>query len=217
MCFKIAQLALQKTRILPVLLVPPKILPLAGLKMDRFQLAFLRFFWNLKKFVEKKLEMKNASQNRKTWSPHSKQFLSNCQILLFFHRWQMNSNSFNKIPNLQNSQFLPIRNLCFSFEIFVETNRKLDIDAKTTSQIMEINLETTKYCLWHKKLSWDSQLYESWNNSAWRNNLSDHLNYPFQDFVKNVSISSKEFFKDWRSPMNLKYFSCNQITFSFLN
>jgi hypothetical protein len=82
------------------------------------------------------------------------------------------------LTRFQTSKLLSplLYEICYSvLRYLLKQIVKLDIDEKTTSQIMEINLENQEVLLVVKKLSWDSQLNESWNNSAWINNLSDYL------------------------------------------
>jgi hypothetical protein len=126
MCLKIAQLAVQTTRILPVLLVPPKILPLAGLIIDRFQLAFLRFFFEIFRNLWKRTpKWRTQVRIGKLGFRIQKRFLSNHQNFLFFIDGKRSRTLLTSFSTFQTSQFLPIRNLCFSFEIFVETNSNI--------------------------------------------------------------------------------------------
>jgi hypothetical protein len=126
MWLKIAQLAVQTTRILPVLLVPQKILSLAGLIIGRFLTRFLEIFFEIFRNLWKRTpKWRTQFRIGKLGFRIQKRFLSNHQNFLFFIDGKQSRTILTSFSTLQTSQSLPIRNLCFSFEIFVETNSKI--------------------------------------------------------------------------------------------
>ena len=138
---------------------PPKFCRTRWIENKSASTRFLEISKNPKKFVENNPKMKNPSQS---WKNLETAFTSDSFLIAKVSFFSAMANEVEPfLTRFQTSKPLSpfLYEACDSIlRDLLKRIVKLDIDAMTTSQLMDIDLETRKNCSWQKKLNWALQL-----------------------------------------------------------